>query len=385
MEAPGQVPDALTPPPHHPRFPLMDGMRAIAALSVLVVHVAIFAEPSSVPFPGLALHLNIGVTIFFLISGFLLYRPFIAHRAGGGAAPAIPRYARRRALRILPAYWLVLTVLTIVPGTVGVSGGDWLTQYALLHALPLTDAAEACYPSFECGLAQTWSLSVEMSFYALLPLWFLLSERFARGRTQRQWVTVELAALAALSAASALLPELLSPGNLVQVIYGTAAGYVFWFALGMGLAIGSVMLAGKRLPPWLAAVASRPLIPWAAAAALYAVIAATLPTSPFLLGSGEQISAHVAFGLIAFLLMVPAVFGEGGGGAPRSLLGNPVVAWLGLVSYGIFLWHYVVAYELGIGGGDLSFWPLLGATVAISILVAAISYYLVERPLLRFK
>jgi peptidoglycan/LPS O-acetylase OafA/YrhL len=160
---------------------------------------------------------------------------------------------------------------------------------------------------------------------------------------------------------------------------------VFWFALGMGLAIASVTLAGRPLPPWLAAVTSKPLIPWAAAAAIYAVIAAALPTSPFLLGSGEQISAHVAFGVIAFLLMLPAVFGDGDGGAPRRLLANPVVAWLGLISYGIFLWHYVVAYELGIGGGDLSFWPLLGATVAISVVAAAISYYVVERPLLRFK
>jgi peptidoglycan/LPS O-acetylase OafA/YrhL len=83
--------------------------------------------------------------------------------------------------------------------------------------------------------------------------------------------------------------------------------------------------------------------------------------------------------------MLPAVFADDAGGAPRGLLAHPVVAWLGLISYGIFLWHYAVALELGSRGQDLAFWPLLGATLAISIAVAAASYYALERPLLKFK
>ena len=110
------VPDAVAPPPHHPRFPLIDGMRAIAVLSVVLVHTTVGARDLAIVGPLLA-HLNIGVTIFFLISGFLLYRPFIAHRGGGAAAPPVVQYAKRRLLRIYPAYWLVLTVLVIVPGT----------------------------------------------------------------------------------------------------------------------------------------------------------------------------------------------------------------------------------------------------------------------------
>lgn len=83
-------------------FPLFDGLRAIAALSVLAVHI-----PGRQDLPEaierLVAHMNIGVTIFFLISGFLLYRPFIAHRIGGASAPAVRDYAKRRALRIYPA------------------------------------------------------------------------------------------------------------------------------------------------------------------------------------------------------------------------------------------------------------------------------------------
>ena len=91
----GPVPDAVAPPPHHPRFPLIDGMRAIAVLSVVLVHTTVGARDLPIVGPLLA-HMNIGVTIFFLISGFLLYRPFIAHRGGGAAAPSVVQYAKRR-------------------------------------------------------------------------------------------------------------------------------------------------------------------------------------------------------------------------------------------------------------------------------------------------
>ena len=81
------VPDAVAPPPRHPRFPLVDGMRAIAVLGVLVVHAAVAGDAVSSSIGGrLLAHLNVGVTIFFLISGFLLYRPFIAHRLGGASS-----------------------------------------------------------------------------------------------------------------------------------------------------------------------------------------------------------------------------------------------------------------------------------------------------------
>src|SRR3954447_4142642 len=123
------VPDAVAPPPRHPRFPLIDGTRAIAVLAVVVVHSAVAGEATGSSLSGrLLAHLNVGVAIFFVISGFLLYRPFIAHRSGGARAPAVGEYGKRRALRIFPAYWLALLVLTVLPGLTGVYGGHWLPQ-----------------------------------------------------------------------------------------------------------------------------------------------------------------------------------------------------------------------------------------------------------------
>jgi len=117
-----------------------------------------------------------------------------------------------------------------------------------------------------------------------------------------------------------------------------------------------------------------------------------MPATPFILDFGDQAITHVAFGAIALLLLLPAVFGApgdagatGNGGLPRRLLALPLVAWLGLISYGIFLWHYVFAIEFGSPGEGLGWTPLLLVTLGGTIPIAAASYYLLERPVLRLK
>src|SRR5947209_17182952 len=118
-------PPALAPPPGNPRFPLFDGLRAVAALSVLVYHAGYFSranEGDGGLSPYLA-RLNVGVAIFFVISGFLLYRPLLAARMGVGPPVRLRDYARRRFLRIVPAYWVALSLLAVYPGLPGVCGG----------------------------------------------------------------------------------------------------------------------------------------------------------------------------------------------------------------------------------------------------------------------
>lgn len=387
LTAKSVVPDAVAPPPDNPRFPLLDGMRAVAVLAVVAVHVGVFGLVGGSLGGKLIVHLNIGVTIFFLISGFLLYRPFIAHRTGGAKSPLFHVYARRRLLRIVPAYWLVLTVLILAPGLIGVPGGGATQQYALIHTLPIGSGPDCVRDVSFCGLAQTWSLVVEATFYAFLPLYVLGAAALARGRSTRSWLKAELLLLAGLSILSVLMHFiLLGDVELASLVGGTLLGYFLWFALGMALALGSVAAADcETTPQAITFVKRRPGALWLAATAAYVAIAIALPPTPYLTDQGEQLIAHVVFGLVALLLMLPAVFGDGTRGFPRRVLSNPVVAWLGLISYGIFLWHYVVAIELGVPGEGWSFLPLLLATLAISIPAAAASYYLLERPLLRFK
>src|SRR5689334_21552269 len=104
------------------RFRHIDSLRAIAAIAVLGTHAAIISGADR---PGsttghYAQRLDVGVAIFFVISGFLLYRPFAAARAAGTQPPQTGAHAWRRTLRIVPAYWLALTVSALILGTSGV-------------------------------------------------------------------------------------------------------------------------------------------------------------------------------------------------------------------------------------------------------------------------
>ena len=165
-----RTPDALTPPPGNPRFPLVDGMRAIAALSIVVFHAggATFYTLSH-PLGGYVARLNVGVTLFFVISGFLLYRPYLAARFGGPPAPRLRDYARRSMLRIFPAYWVALIVLGIAVDLPGAVSSDWWVYAFLLQGYRLDWVLG--------GIGPAWSLSIEVAFYAALPFFALALAR----------------------------------------------------------------------------------------------------------------------------------------------------------------------------------------------------------------
>lgn len=386
-----ETPDVVAPPPHHPRFPLFDGLRAIAACSIMLLHVAIFTHVQLKPLVGpLLARLNIGVTIFFLLSGFLLYRPFIAHRTGGAAAPRVPTYAKRRFLRIFPAYWLALTVLAIYPGLPGVFAGDGWAFYALLQEFPIYPGHDACTAplTLDCGLWQTWSLVAELTFYTGLPLLVLMIARFAdRARDTAAWMRRQLGVLGVLAAASVAFNTLIAFQAGVGYLNRTVLGTFLWFALGMSLAVLSVGLRGG-IPSRgaLGFVARNSWVPWAAAAAIYVAMCWDRGTSLVPLTTGAVIAEQVTYGVIAALLLLPAVFASGARGLPERLLSHRPVAWVGLISYGIFLWHMPIALELAnsslLGG---SFLAVLVGTTALTFACAAASYYLVERPILRLK
>jgi peptidoglycan/LPS O-acetylase OafA/YrhL len=152
-----------------------------------------------------------------------------------------------------------------------------------------------------CDLAQIWSLVVELTFYGTLPIWFLLMERFARGRPARQWVPVELTVLAMVSVISVVLHYGIGNYGVHSVIGGTVIGFALWFALGMGLAIVSVALEGKRRPPWLRLLADWPWLPWIGALAIYVILCLYLPATPFFVNASQLLWTHLAFALIALL------------------------------------------------------------------------------------
>ena len=383
-------------PRSHQQFPLLDSLRALAALSILVVHVAILTGATEAPLYGRYVsHLDIGVPFFFLLSAFLLYRPFLAARVEAMPRASFGEYAKRRFFRIMPAYWLVLTVAAIVPGFAGTFSGNWWVYYGLLQSYPVYSVDSGCaLTPYACGIPIAWSLTVEVGFYLLLPLLVLSMSSLAARLPRVPWLRLELAAFAAISAVSFAVMSASPTTDLRLFLFFSPIGRGWWFALGLLLAALSVAAAQRRTEPrFVAAIRSRPGVLVVSAVGLYALSTYLMSDSRLAFPAADQTEFLLQFtlvGVIAALLLAPAVFGTEGGGLYRAALAHPVLSWLGLVSYGIFLWQFPVLIgliDLGLIDGlsrTVSFVVLLAATVAGTVACAAFSYYALERPLMRW-
>ena len=164
-------------------------------------------------------------------------------------------------------------------------------------------------------------------------------------------------------------------------------------ALGMAIAAVSVHQQNSgSVPRSLDWLARNPIVPWGLAIGAYvAASLLVLEPGPSLnfptTGQGLYLFEYGLFGLVAALVLVPVVFDPDGTGLPQRLLQHRALIWLGLISYGIFLWHFpVMAWLIDLGMLDLPAglqFPLLAAaTFALTVLLAAASYYLLEKPLM---
>lgn len=384
----------VRPPPSHPRFPLSEGVRGIAAIAVVVVHSWIFAGRFG-DGTGLAnrliVRLDSMVAIFFLLSAFLLYRPMIANRGGGPGSPRVVDFARRRLLRIYPAYWVALTVLAVYPGVSGVFTNEWWSFYSLSEYLhPVTSSSVCPGAGYRCGLLQSWTLTVEMTFYVLLPVFAALTAQIARRRTVRSWMRTELALIAALAVISLTL-DLLPLGLREKSWFTyTFAAHLDWLGLGLALAVLSVVYGRREeaLPKPLRLLAENPGACWAGAIGLYLITVVSFQPVPFTVAQFtdiEFLTIHLLQCGVAVLVVFPVFFGNPNRGLPRRILANRWLIWLGLISYGFYLWQVTIGIELGFGNANASFLTVLIGTVIVTLPLATASYYLIERPLMRWK
>jgi peptidoglycan/LPS O-acetylase OafA/YrhL len=368
--APGQAITQKRTMRRHFRY--FDSLRAVAALMVLVYHVGRGSGITDSESWGRVIsHFNAGVAVFFVISGFLLYRPFVASRLLGKPPPATVRYAKRRALRILPGYWFALTALALFPGLPGVFTSDWWRFYGFMQVYNTATQWQ--------GLKPAWSLCVEVSFYVLLPIYAWVMWRTQRGRPLRAQVRTELILLVVLLV-SALVNSLIFTGRVGAIDPYKSLVYTLpftldWFALGMSLALISAALDITASRPGIVAfIEEHPLMIWLVGGGLW--VLTTIPR-----GDPGMIH-HIVAGFFGLVLVLPAVFGDGK--SPHRILASAPLAWLGLISYGIFLWHQPFAEWFSangsFGGGVMGFSAMLLATLAIAILLGAFSYYVVEKP-----
>ncbi len=389
------------------RNPSLDGVRVLAAFAVLLTHVGgqTGVEFTGSPASFVVSRGDVGVPIFFVLSGLLLYRPFARSALTAGRRPATGPYFIRRALRILPAYWLVVIVALGTLNSPHVGSASTWAQYLLL--VQNYNLHPWWYGTGAAGLAQMWSLVVEVSFYLVLPLLAAALAGYAARATGTAGPAGELSRRARRLLAGIGVMGLSSYAFTVLAFYPslqlwlgeTLPRLLTWFAGGMMLAVLSEWAHAEPGSPGTAARFCRTIARSADACWLIAAIAFVIACTP--LAGPETLAIPTLWNvevktalytLIGTALVAPVAFQPGGPTLVTRVLGNRAMSFLGQISYGIFLWQFLVIYAFfavlhlrSAFQGTLYGWPavlgILVAVAAATVAVAAVSYYLVERPL----
>lgn len=314
------------------RVASLTGVRAVAALLVMLTHAAYTTGKYPQGYVGLLYsRAEIGVPVFFVLSGFLLFSPWVKSAAQGTAPPSVRRYAWHRVRRIMPAYIVTVVSAYLVYHfrTAGPNPGH--TWEGLFRNLTLTQiyTDNYLYSFLHQGLTQMWSLAVEVAFYIVLPLLaYLLLVVLCRRRWRPGLLLTGLGGLALVTPAWLILvhtTDFLPDGAKLWL-----PTYLVWFIGGMTLA--ALQQLGLRAYGFAC-------IPLAVVCYFIAStpIAGDPTTSP-----NELVAALVKAGfyaVIATLLVAPLALGDRGLYA-RFLATRPMV-FLGEISYEIFLIHLI--------------------------------------------
>ena len=330
----------------------LTGLRAVAALLVVGTHAAFVTGKLNHGYLGaMAARLEIGVAIFFALSGFLLFRPWVTAAAAGSDAPSAARYAHRRLRRVMPAYLATVLLAYGVYSVFSSGPNPGQSLAGLLRHLTLTQIYTDNYlmTHLHRGLSQTWSLAVEVAFYAVLPLLaYLLVVVLCGDRWRPARLLAGLAGLAAISLGWQVV--LVTTDWLPNSAGMWLPAHLASFAVGMGLAV--LAEAGVRCP----ATVTLPLA-FGAFLLVSTPVAGAVAMGPVRVW--EPLIKTVLYAAVA-ALAVSAAGLDDRGLADRVLASRPMV-WLGAVSYEIFLLHVLV---MAVVLGEVLRWPLFTGSMA---------------------
>jgi peptidoglycan/LPS O-acetylase OafA/YrhL len=334
--------------------------------------------------PGARLMANLGnfcVAVFMVLSGFLVFRPYVRSTIDGSRPQQTARYLMRRAARIYPAYWVAFIGYAVVhDGTTGRPLGNWTLMEPVL-----TDNALA-------GMGVSWTLTLEVCFYVFLPVFAVPVARFARRRSdpESRW-RIAAAATAVLCVLglsySAVLPWIMDDTSR----WGRALpAYLWWFGLGMLIAVlRESEAAGVRVWHGLSALSRNTAWCWFLAGVCYFSVVRSLGPQVnrlFVPESYGQVMVRFAFqGLAAFFLVLPVTSRDAYSSSRPVLASRPLV-FLGSVSYGVYLWHQTIIHlvrDWFDPSRPVQAWlGICAVVVPVSVVIGWISYRVVERPAL---
>jgi peptidoglycan/LPS O-acetylase OafA/YrhL len=356
-----------------------DGIRGIACLMVFWYHARWrFGDPA-VDFAGFDVRhllrtMDCGVCIFFVLSGLLLSLPFWRAILGGSRWPSWGTYLRRRIARIVPAYYAILVVLYLLnPGTYALKG---MTDFAL-HLTFLHTFFDFSYNSVNPVL---WSIGIEFQFYMLLPLVMAGLAWLSRTRLGPAGACALLcvAAWGLGAGEQAVLSRLPSP-----LAYGRlqTSETIFWFLQYFAPGICAGMIVTSR----------QVRVVQESKSTLMATIVVAMAAMAFILVSylGDEAGWRTV-GRFAWPVNVAAIavalVGTPQSHFWRTALSCRPLVYLGIISYGLYLWHWPV--QIAVAGGTLPnkfsgvTLVIVGGTVALaaSLVLSSLSYYVIEVP-----
>ena len=323
-------------------IPSLNGLRGVAALTVLCIHVLI-GNRWAAWFPG-----DQAVVLFFELSGLLITWLLLTEKNRTGSID-LKQFYGRRAMRLLPAFytvWLLILFVRNVPDR-------WAAFFYVKDVKDIYYGLFNLWPAGPQLLGMSWSLGVEEKYYLIWPS--LLRKLESRK-----------------------VPFYLCLAAFADQIYHLAIykmGFPLWAGYGfetrldgvlLGSAVAVAAKSGWKPPRWV-------LHPASLAASLVAVMAIGHLHFPASLGWGVLAGAYPLLLILIYLVTKP----------PR-ILNNPIAGFFGKISYSLYLSHLFVIYLLDSVHLGRARWEI-GAKVCLSIAAATAIYYLVERPFLRWK
>jgi peptidoglycan/LPS O-acetylase OafA/YrhL len=324
--------------------PALDGLRGVAVLLVLVYHL-----PFSVPNAG-----DVGVTMFFTLSGFLITTLLLEERSTSGKID-LRRFYQRRALRLLPALIAMLAVIVALDLLVGSQAG--YRRPALFSLLYVANWAIIQGVDFH-HINHLWSLAVEEHFYLIWPLTMLFVLHH-RHKHLLLWIAIA----GAVASWGIRVWLFTSDASLPRILYATDARLD-------GILIGCIfaILGWERIRH----------VPSAATVAALAAIGTgiVIPDHWFQFTVGQSAVPAATIVIIAGCLLNQ--------GARTALDRRPLVP-IGRISYGLYLWHLPIYGFVFKYGASMPRAVQSIAAVLLSFAVASFSYRFIERPFLRLK